>query len=555
MRWLLLLAVIAVKVSVLYHDGLVVGTDQGFQLAGAQALLDGEGISIKVFETSDLSQQSPYYIAWWPPLFSYMAAPVLAFTNDPVFTLFFWTAFGLTSIFVGWFIILESNHDWISVPARIALWIYWLVIAPPYVQTFVMGATDFLSLGFFVLGISLAMLGLRSSPRHGLLWIAAAGALIGLSGALRYAYISVLAVLPVALLVMAILQRKPWTFAPAFICTLSTVMIFGLCMALQTGDSLSNPSGILGDQQQISQILSKIAPFPAGAFALGTTWMPGDQNTTILWLISAFVVLGCFIIAISHLVRKLRASQREWFDSEVFFYVITGLTTAGIFILLMYLSAHQSADSTWLFVQEMRYYGPVFGFLIVILFAGVFSSRALNIIPRFLIGLLIVFGAAIVSSGELKTWSFRLNSPPLGITTEAREASSPNWAFVSEIRRLREEGYTVAFLDSTQNNWYKAWAAVAGASVHHSIHQTAVSETIKITQPITLVILLSHDLSDPERPILIDLIEQNRLISLISVPDYDLYIVEAQQSAIGETTGAGPGELLHMVTIPLPLVQ
>jgi hypothetical protein len=176
----------------------------------------------------------------------------------------------------------------------------------------------------------------------------------------------------------------------------------------------------------------------------------------------------------------------------------------------------------------MRFYEPIFGFLIVILFVGAFSSRALHIIPRVMVGSLIVLGAAIASSEALQTWSLRVYSPPLGFTIEAREASSPNWTFAREIRRLREEGHTVAFLDNTQRNVYKAWAAVAGASVHHSIHATTVSETINLTRPITLVILLSRDLSDPERQILIDFIEEFPLISFVAVPDYDLYIIEAQ---------------------------
>ena len=69
LRWVLLFAIITLRIAILYHDGPVVGTDQAFQLAGAQSLLNGQGLSIEVFETTDISHLSPFYIVWWPPPF------------------------------------------------------------------------------------------------------------------------------------------------------------------------------------------------------------------------------------------------------------------------------------------------------------------------------------------------------------------------------------------------------------------------------------------------------------------------------------------------------
>ena len=262
-------------------------------------------------------------------------------------------------------------------------------------------------------------------------------------------------------------------------------------------DSSSTALEILKAHQPISEVLSKIAPFPAGAFGLGRTWLPGDSNTTGLWIIGGFVLLGCLIVAARYALKALRSPQRAEFDMRLLFLVITGLTTITICAVLIYLSTQQVPNSRWKFAQEMRYYSPIFGFLVVILFTGLFKTRESSLVFRGFIALLIGVGAVIVLSEEQNNWRIRMSSPPLGITIGDLERSSASWAFVSEIYQLRAENHAVAFIDDTNNNWYKAWAALAGASVNHSIHPSTLSENINVTQPTMIVALVSHDHSDP----------------------------------------------------------
>lgn len=524
-RWVLLLTAILIRLFALYLDGPLAGTDQGFQLAGAQSLLHGDGFSIPTFELNDISQWSSYFITWWPPIFSYLAAPILALTHDPILTLSTWTAFGIIAIFVGLFIILETNSRWINTTARFCLWIFWIIFAPPYVQTGVMGVTDYLSLGLFICAVGLAMIGLKSTPTLTWLWLVAAGALIGLSGALRYAYAPVLVVLPASLILISLLRKSPKSFLLAIACATSTVIIFAFCLGLQLGISSSTPVEILNEHQRISQVLAKMAPFPAGAFGLGTTWRPNDPSTTPLWILSGLVIFNCVLSIYQFVKHNIRVNKDD-FDEQILFYGVTTLTTIGICILLTFLSMQQSPNTSWSFIQEVRYYGPVFGLLLITLFTNLFKQRKGNIALYISLVICVFIGSAFVLPQSLDNWNTRLNRPPVGITTNTYETGNIWTLFMSEIRRLREAGAQVAFLDDTNNNWYKGWAVIMGAAIHHNIHPTTITENINFTQPITLVIFLSRDESDPERPFLINLINEHQIINHISRPEYDLYSLE-----------------------------
>ena len=81
-RWLVLIIAIVTRLLVLYYDGTIVGPDQGFQMAAAKSLMEGRGITLEVFQLDDISATSTYNLTWWPPLYSYISAPLLALTEQ-----------------------------------------------------------------------------------------------------------------------------------------------------------------------------------------------------------------------------------------------------------------------------------------------------------------------------------------------------------------------------------------------------------------------------------------------------------------------------------------
>src|SRR5262245_25304891 len=107
LRWVVLIGAIAIRGAGILIEGPVLGTDQGYQIAGARSLLEGRGVTLQIVEASDLSKVATVPLRWWPPLYSWMAAPVLAALDDPALLLAISTLAGMVMILGAWFAILE----------------------------------------------------------------------------------------------------------------------------------------------------------------------------------------------------------------------------------------------------------------------------------------------------------------------------------------------------------------------------------------------------------------------------------------------------------------
>jgi hypothetical protein len=107
-RWLVLIVAIATRLLVLYYDGTIIGPDQGFQMAATKSLMEGRGITLEVFQLDDISASSTYNLTWWPPLYSYISAPLLALTGDFVTVLVMTVWFSTIVLYIAWFFILEQ---------------------------------------------------------------------------------------------------------------------------------------------------------------------------------------------------------------------------------------------------------------------------------------------------------------------------------------------------------------------------------------------------------------------------------------------------------------
>ncbi len=70
------------KSSLHFYFNQVVGSDSFLQLAAASEINKGHGYSIPITPIHNLSAVDHQLLLNWPPLYSYLSAPFLAFTNN-----------------------------------------------------------------------------------------------------------------------------------------------------------------------------------------------------------------------------------------------------------------------------------------------------------------------------------------------------------------------------------------------------------------------------------------------------------------------------------------
>jgi hypothetical protein len=82
--WLTVIMLLSflLKGSLHFYFNLVIGSDSFLQLAAASEINKGYGYSIPITPVYDLSAINHQLLLNWPPLYSYLAAPFLAFTNN-----------------------------------------------------------------------------------------------------------------------------------------------------------------------------------------------------------------------------------------------------------------------------------------------------------------------------------------------------------------------------------------------------------------------------------------------------------------------------------------
>src|SRR5262249_32960311 len=153
LRWLGLIGAIAIRWAGISIEGPVLGTDQGYQIAGARSLLEGRGVTLQIVEASDLSSVSAVPLRWWPPLYSLIAAPLLAVLHDPALVLVTSTWAATVMLFGAWFAILELLGSLVDWRAKLLLWLFWMMVAPPITRDTTTGAPDHLALRLFSVGL------------------------------------------------------------------------------------------------------------------------------------------------------------------------------------------------------------------------------------------------------------------------------------------------------------------------------------------------------------------------------------------------------------------
>lgn len=235
------------------HDRVarpVVGTDNYWQLAAAESLVNGKGITIARCDTADLAQIAQTRLVGWPPGYPVFAAPFFAFFHqDPLKTemLVFFLAIALH--FVSWFLLFKHMGGY-----------YWEQVLPLYLLVSIflvnpfkaMGApTDVLSLALFSLGC-LLFYRIYDYERKGIrapvLMIAGLSVAAYGCSFFRYAYYPLTYTFTALFLLLALVQGKRY-WRVGF---LHAALVTGLLVA-QLFYDMSGPNGM----QTVNRMSSK----------------------------------------------------------------------------------------------------------------------------------------------------------------------------------------------------------------------------------------------------------------------------------------------------------
>jgi hypothetical protein len=532
LRWLLLTQALLLNGLAVYLDGPLLGTDQGFQTAAAISMLAGHGITNPVFEVSDVSATVYKPLVWWPPLYSFMAAGMMAIIHDPWWVTLLLTALARAGLLIAIFLLLESLD--IDSHIKVLMWLYWAFIYPPTTSRIDTGPTDYWSDAFFVLGVAFAVHSLVVARRK-YLWSGLAGVAIGMTSAFRYAGAPLIAILPAGYSFYFVITRDRKYISHAIICASCSALLVLPTIVFQRTFS---GAGQLYSAIQGSAVLpplANVSPFPIIAFGLGNDWLPGSEHTVLLWMMSGFVLEVFIAILCVHIIRafRARALNHGYSDPSTFLYAVGFFTIVLVTGMLIYLSA-VGPRLVRTFANESRYYVPTSIFLVLALFTAVSRKHVPSTAWRIPVAVFLLAVTTVAGASELYHWELQLsrNSKP-GIGTNIDK----EWMFYDKIKELRASGEQVAFLDAKPNNWYKAWANVAGASIYGSIHIEpdlrilGDSDGVISTSRKTTLLLLTDRNGVQSANVLKGWIQQSKASLIGSTAAYDLYKIALADSS------------------------
>lgn len=363
-------AVLLYAVSVV--TGASLGPDKSSQLGSAVALVHGYGYSLPEWHAKSGETVWEASNAWPPGYSAFVACMVKgglsvwagALAVDVVCGgLFFAAASCLASVLVR------------RTKERTGLWVYWTWAASP-ISLLTLTSSDIMALAFFTLSLALMVASVRGEMSWGR--AALAGFSAGFAALTRWAYLPLLAVVPLALTFVGHSSfRWKVSRALAFVAAgIPLPMLWILRNRAATGQATFLSDAGLAGGLRFPENLLFFSPFPAVAVgadhAIGsiTKRFPSVENWTIgaLWLVSGFLVL-VIVLGSRSRPRAKREEIAGQDDAERFLWTAGVVTAALTCAMLGWLSLTHPLqywpgnDSGWTCVGEGRYFAPIFSYI------------------------------------------------------------------------------------------------------------------------------------------------------------------------------------------------
>ena len=374
--------------------------DEIHQIIGARSWLAGYGLSRVYATPEDLATAIVEPVIGWPPGMSLLFAGALRLSNDPFRAKVLIHVSAAVIFFISWWLILRSLRGAIHWVAGAAIFLWWAFVSSPLR---LLNTGDAISLAMLTAAIAAAMAVFRARGRSGYVAMAiVSGVSVGVAGACRYAYWSLLPVIPICLALLGWRLGRRFVRAGLIQLTVAGALVAGAAAySYRSTGHLTYLSHRYADFELgfYPHQLHQMNPFPAGAIGwdeelaesygrvssrLGGASGWGQWTVPWLWLLSTCILWVC----VAQGWRRLRSSAVTLTidgsrGAEMFALTTTGLSLAITVVMLLYMTARYPPDSVgpgapkdWVFGQEFRYYAP--GFLFVYLGLGGWLGRFLR---------------------------------------------------------------------------------------------------------------------------------------------------------------------------------
>jgi hypothetical protein len=531
LRFVLLVTAIVVQGFYNFHTGPMLEHDAANQLGAVHQILDGHGVSLPmVTDSTNLTDIAYQPMTQWPVTFSLLLAAFQLVTGDLWWSAMLVQWINVLIFFSAWFVITETLGDFFSIPVRLALWLFWIVIYSP-----VLTSTDGFTLAIFSASLALVIIGLKQQSRLGQ-WVVLSGLVMALVMSLRYAYWPLVVVVPGSLLFYALLNKRYDWIKWAFLHGALSVIGMGAVMLWNqvTANILVRGYLSVNDERPDRLLFENLRPFvPFPAQALGTVSslrIIGSELklseiaiNSALWLIAAIFMLG-LLSMVWHTARKPQADTVH--PAWVIF--ATGLLlTIVLTVYLSYLSiTTEKFWGWWIYVQDMRFFHPVFPFIALALFTLLLQpEKTHSVWVRRIVGTAVVI--AIVGGMVVRIPNWRWISRTFKF--EGGIDSVENMPLLTTVRSLQaSDNQPIIFVrgETFDSGGWDAQAALAGIPVYRG--RLTAETTFAADKPVTLLVAIPQpDAGDAEEiEFLTQLVVENGGRWVTEVPDFlQFYVV------------------------------
>jgi len=394
----IIISVIIRVISVLFVS--FYGRDKMILVLQSKSLLNGKGLGVPQYLTSDTITPVYNYTPFWPPGYPILLAPFLKLFNGNIY----WATTTL-DIIAGISLIFIIRKICKQIGFSTAAINIMTLITGCFEYPFINESlpTDTISVVFFLMGLSL-LIKTSATDRFSFKLILTTSLLLFSPCIFRYNYpfISLAAIMGLLFIAFIkgdkVLKRKGWLL---LLLTSTFIIVFLFIIKLTTGQAAYAapaqrgfyPENIIHWFPVIPSALINIAFLTSQAIHLGgIPFTSSMQWLEIINVVATFTLLTFFIVIVCKKKTLLNLSPFK------LFYLLGGFACLAVFVLLGYMSFTYKMQTglfnDWNYVYEPRYFAFVVLFLQLGLIAWLFSDQqtyiAKNLFTKIIAGVCLV---------------------------------------------------------------------------------------------------------------------------------------------------------------------
>jgi hypothetical protein len=506
--------------------------DNGAQLSAARALANHRGLKECAVKAQDISQVVCEEQTWWAIGVPVLLAHAYRVTGDFLRGEFLLRCFGLLVFFVSILFIYRLLIEEVSIISFYLFSLFYALLFPLYLGlTF---TSDILALSFFMAACCCSFYLIFAKQKLlSLIWLSfLCGFLLFLAGFMRYAYYTIIPVVPFAMFLVSLLKRRRKSLIPSIVVMcLSVLLFFALTQLIYPGHFAANSYFKGKTNGFFPENLLSFDPFIFKSFVCWDLLVPRIESlgraiyisaNLVIWIISLILLYP--LAASSY--RDFRESSEEELRPTTYLKLLTWVSLCSIVLVLSYLtvkSPRMYEEDTWTYVATTRYFLPFIVLFQINIFNYVSSLKRLK--PVSLKSLLAVFlGAAFLL--QLAIW--------VGLRYKAYIKQNSTTAFSYRLETQEQVNQLIDSLARTEKKpvvlvgHYGTEPLSERTSYLSAIEFYMNADRIRASKPTILLLRLPKKLKQLER----DFMASHAGQKILEFPDSDLYRTDINESGV-----------------------